>query len=223
MHKCKSYFCLQQAFIPHLAAPFGCGLDNWVDLDCNTRVQRTKDLKVLAFPLLLSFDPPLSLMRMALPVSETENVFDTLIVPLQSPPPLALLPDRCLGRDALADQPGDSVQEHPGEAPLLFTTSVSQDIALMLQGNASTFEPSAGELLADEPGQTTLLFGLENDALMPMEKGFSLEGLQPEMGGETLDMVSRGFSQASNLRCSDSTNFSEAVNRAEGTSTRVPP
>ena len=39
--------------------------------------------------------------------------------------------------------------------------------------------------------QNTLLFGLENDALMPMEKGFPLEGLQPENGGETLDNTGR--------------------------------
>ena len=84
-------------------------------LDWNTRVKRTKALKVFALPLLPSFDPPFSLVTMAMPVSETENVFDTLIVPLQSPPPLALLPDRCLGRDALADQRGESVQGHPGE------------------------------------------------------------------------------------------------------------
>ena len=72
--------------------PFGCVLENWVDLDWNTRVQRNKALKVLALPLLPSFDPPFSLVTMAMPVSETENVFDTLIVPLQSPPPLALPP-----------------------------------------------------------------------------------------------------------------------------------
>ena len=59
----------------------------------------------------------------------------------------------------------------------------------MLQGNPPTFEPSAGELLAIEPGQNTLLFGLENDALMPMEKGFSPECLQPENSGETLDTL----------------------------------
>ena len=93
----------------------------------------------------------------------------------------------------------------------------------MLQGNPPTFEPSAGELLAYEPGQTTLLFGLENDALMPMEKAFSPEGLQPENSGDTLDMVSRGCSRASNPRGFDSTHFSEAVNRAEGTSTIFAP
>ena len=111
-------------------------------------------------------------------------------------------------RDAPSEQPGITSLGCPREGvnrgtrtglpPLLFSSSVSQDIALMLQGNPPTFEPSAGELLADEPGQTTLLFGLENDALMPMEKGFSPEGLQPENGGETLDMVSRGCPRASN-------------------------